>query len=93
MALEFVKSNRGNELLSYKGFLYHLERSSDTGKKAWSFKRKGRIHTQEGHIIPGTEKDHNHAPDAAQAEAQRVLNQVKDRASTSMARPRNILQV
>ncbi|XP_072377879.1 uncharacterized protein [Diabrotica undecimpunctata] len=81
MVLAFVKSQKGNNLLLYNGFLHKKERV--VGEKTiWKCatynkcKCTGRVHTVVDEITKSTE--HNHVADTAKIEAKEACNRMKE---------------
>jgi hypothetical protein len=96
MPLDFIKSEKGKDLLVDQGYIYRHERIiSNSGKVIWRCidhakkKCRGRCHTIGQHVTHRS--GHNHAPDAAKVEARRALNIIKDRAISSQDAPTNII--
>jgi hypothetical protein len=97
MPLDFIKSEKGQDLLVDHGFIYrHRKTNENSGKIIWRCiegdtdkKCHGGCHTVGDHITQ--RKDHNHAPDPAKVEARRAMNQVKDRALSSQEPTTNVI--
>ena len=87
MALEFVKSQKGKNLLVVEGYTFRNERVL-TGRTFWKcteyrkHKCLARCHTENDQIIKnlGT---HNHVPCVAKIEARKTMEKVKTRAATT----------
>ena len=83
MPLEFVKSNKGRNLLVVDGFTFRKETMIKT-KTFWrctEFERRkcrARCHTQDGNIVKITA--HSHVPDAAKIETRKAMHLIKERA-------------
>jgi hypothetical protein len=86
MILEYVKSEKGYNLLVYKGFTFHRE-SEHNSVIYWRCtehriaKCSGRINVMDGRVIKPT--SHNHVPDPAKIHTRTVINQIKERAKTN----------
>ncbi|XP_072384722.1 uncharacterized protein [Diabrotica undecimpunctata] len=81
MVLAFVKSQKGNNLLLYNGFLHKKERVIGE-KTIWKCatynkcKCTGRVHTVVDEITKSTQ--HNHVADTAKIEAKEACNRMKE---------------
>jgi hypothetical protein len=86
MALQFVKSNKGADLLHYLGFLHRKEKCI-AGKTIWKCasyhiaRCPGRAHTENGSVVKF--KCHNHVPDAAEVQKKKLVNTMKKQAIVS----------
>jgi hypothetical protein len=95
MPLQFIKSQKGHDLLSHNGFLFRKERSS-TEKTIWkcvyydSKKCPGRCHTSDNEVIKFT-NNHNHVPDATTVPRRKVMLDIKEKATTSQATTHQVL--
>ena len=87
MPLEFVLSEKTNPKLLDNGHLYIKDKSTPDKiiwkcDKARSLKCHARLHTMNDEIIKRI-RDHNHAGDAANVAAAKVINETKDQAANS----------
>lgn len=86
MPLEFIKSNKGRDLLLVAGFTFRYEKAIKE-KKHWKcteydrFKCRARCHTEGEAIV--TVSSHNHVPDAAKVEVRKVMEKAKAKAKTT----------
>jgi len=86
MPLEFIKSNKGRDLLLVEGYTFRREKEIK-GKKHWKctdydrFKCRARCHTEGQDIV--TVSNHNHVPDAAKVEVRKTMEKVKAKATTT----------
>lgn len=86
MPLEFVKSNKGCDLLLVDGYTFRRDKTVKD-KSYWKctdydkFKCRGRYRTDGEDIVKVT--THNHAPDAAKVEVKRAMAKVKAKAKTT----------
>ena len=87
MALEFVKSNKGGEFLLLDGFTFRQEKIINE-KRIWkcteygTAKCKSRCHSKYG-ILTKQPTEHNHVPDRAKVESKKIMNAVKEKASST----------
>ncbi|XP_012554976.2 multifunctional protein ADE2 isoform X2 [Hydra vulgaris] len=86
MALTFIKSNKGANLLVIDSFSYRREKVI-AGKEIWrcsaytKWKCMSRCHTKDG-IITKTPNDHNHVPDQCKIRGRKVITDFKKRPAT-----------
>lgn len=86
MPLEYVKNQKGGNLLLYQGCLFRKEKTDATGKSIWKCteydknKCSARIHTRNDAIVKEPD-GHNHGPDIAKAKTKAVVAEMKDRAA------------
>lgn len=91
-----IKSKQGREKFFENGFLYLFDRNSACGaKKFWRCDRKGegclvRIHTQDGTIVKSI-NHHTHDSSAATVEVLKIKTKIKDRATSTMEAPAQII--
>ena len=96
MALEYVKSQKGHDLLVFRGFTFRREREHN-GTIYWKCtdyriaKCSGRVNVMDGRIIKST--SHNHVPDPAKIQARAVINQIKDRAKSTQEATHQIVAI
>ena len=96
MALEYVKSQKGHDLLVFRGFTFRREREHN-GTIYWKCtdyriaKCNGRVNVMDGRIIKST--SHNHVPDPAKIQARAVINQIKDRAKSTQEATHQIVAI
>jgi hypothetical protein len=94
MALTFVKSQQGNDLLVYKGFTFMVNRNISM-RKYWKcsdfriYKCSARCITIGNTIIKVT--SHNHVPDPAKIETRKVLTNMKEKAITTQETTHHIV--
>ena len=87
MPLEYIKSNKGSDILVIDNFTFVTEKIYK-GKNLWkcteyrTAKCKSRCHTMND-IITKQPTEHNHIPDVAKVKAKIVVNDLKETASTS----------
>lgn len=87
MAFEMLKTDRGNDMLSFDGYLFVKEKESAV-KSIWKcnqyFKNKcrGRVHLSDGKILKNT--DHNHVPNSTDSYVQKTLNVLKEIATNNI---------
>jgi len=95
MPLDFIKSEKNQDLLIHNGFIFRKERIS-VNKTIWrciehsKSKCRGRCHTEDGEVIMHNDK-HNHVPDAADLSARRVIQNTKDTAINTQLATNNII--
>jgi hypothetical protein len=95
MPLEFIKSEKNQDLLVHNGFIFRKERIS-ASKAIWrciehsKSKCRGRCHTEDGEVIIHNDK-HNHVPDAADLNARRIIQNIKDTAINTQLATNNII--
>lgn len=88
MPLQFVKSQKGKDLLVYHGHMFSKEKTDENRKIIWKClsyaksKCSARIHTMDDGVIKEPH-DHNHAPDQAKVQVKNVISGMKDRAETA----------
>ena len=86
MALEYVKSQKGHDLLVHNGFTFRREREHN-GVIYWRCteyriaKCSGRVNVMDGRIFKST--SHNHVPDPAKIQVRTVIHKIKERATTT----------
>ncbi|XP_065667770.1 uncharacterized protein LOC136088051 [Hydra vulgaris] len=86
MALTFIKSNKGANLLVIDSFSYRREKVI-AGKEIWrcsaytKWKCMSRCHTKDG-IITKTPTNHNHVPDQCKIRGRKVITDLKKRPAT-----------
>ena len=102
MALRFVKSQKGKDLLAYNAYFYRLE-GTLANSMNWrcvedkKFKCKARAITPVWNEV-GTEEDvvtrgeHSHPPDPVSIQKKEIQSFVKERASSTNDAPRIIVQ-
>ena len=84
MGLEFLKSQKGNDLLVADGCTFRSEKVWN-GKTFWKCteyrkqKCRARCHTQDD-TITARNGEHNHVPNGAKIDACRIINELKSRA-------------
>src|SRR5262245_15081915 len=86
MPLEFVKSQKGKDLLLLRGHLFVEERrTNETTTWKCTFYKKikcsARAKTNALEVIEEPEHDHTHAPDLALAKAKKIVSELKERAA------------
>lgn len=88
MPLEFIKSEKGKEMLVHRHYVYTFEREINN-KTLWrceyQIKKKcpGRAHTSNDEVIKLSKREHNHLPDIAKLEARRTVETIKTLAKSS----------
>jgi FLYWCH zinc finger domain len=88
MPLDLITTEKGKPKLLDNGYAYVRDKESATGKTFWKcecskkFKCHGRVHSR-GDLVIHRYGDHNHAPDAAKIEADKVINTIKERAQNT----------
>ncbi|XP_051775205.1 uncharacterized protein LOC127525924 [Erpetoichthys calabaricus] len=95
MALEYVKSNKGADLLVFEGNTFRKEKTIN-GKHIWKCteyrtgKCSSRCHTKNGLLVkrPST---HNHVPDVAKIETRKAIMDIKQRATSSTDGPQELV--
>ena len=86
MPLEFVKSNKGRDLLLVDGYTFRYEKTIKE-KSHWKctdydkFKCRARCHTEGKDIVKVSV--HNHVPDAAKVEIRKTIEKMKVQAKTT----------
>lgn len=89
---EYVKSQKGNEMLIFEGYRYRKDKTN-IASKTWRCAKstcRGRALTKsETHKVT---KEHNHGPCVEEREALVIKQNIKDMAKTSDERPRSIIQ-
>jgi hypothetical protein len=86
MTLEYAKSQKGYNLLVYKGFTFRRE-GEHNSVIYWRctehrlVKCSGRVNVMDGRVIKST--SHNHVPDPAKIHTRTVIHQIKERAKTT----------
>ena len=94
MPLQFVKSQKGHDLLVHSGFTFRKEKDQPD-KTIWkcieyrTHKCPGRAHTSEGRILKST--IHNHVPDAAEPQTKQVISNIKERAKNTQESSHQII--
>ena len=82
MAVEYLKSNKGSDLLVLENLTYVTEKIY-TGKHMWrcteyrTAKCKSKCHTK-NNIVTKQPTEHNHVADVAKVKAKKVVNEMKD---------------
>jgi len=81
--MEYVKSQRGKDLLEFEHYFYRLNRESKTsGVKYFKCRNndcKGTLHVIEG--IPTPKRDHNHEDDRVEIAKKKLKNKLKEKVS------------
>jgi hypothetical protein len=95
MSFEIIKSKRGNELLVYNGFLFrknhkHIEKTIWRCIEYDSTKCPGRCHTEKDKVILSTD-NHNHIQDPADIEKRKVVQNIKNSATSTQNSTSQIL--
>lgn len=94
MALTFVKSQKGTNLLLHDGYLYYREKLM-SDKIIWKcqdyeyHKCRGRCHTFNDAVIKVS--DHNHVPNASKVEVKNIMTAIKEQALRTNDKPQNIV--
>ena len=87
MALEYITNNKGKNFLLVDNFTFYREKIYK-GKYFWrcteylTGKCLSRCHTKDN-VITKRATDHNHVANIAKLEARKVINNIKERATTS----------
>ncbi|KAB0801401.1 hypothetical protein PPYR_01533 [Photinus pyralis] len=95
MALEFVSSEKGKSKLFFESFLFIKDKQVDT-KIYWKcehskkMKCKARVITV-NNFVSSSNNDHNHNADAAQLEANKVMQKIKEDAENTRDTPQFIV--
>lgn len=93
--MEIIQSQKGKPQLSYLGFTYQKDRDSLDGRRIWRctvVSCRERVKTSSGGNEVPHISEHNHAPDPAKVECLKVIAAIRDRASTDVEKPRQIIQ-
>ncbi len=95
MALSIIKSERGHDLLTHRGFIFMLDKKISM-KKYWKC-----IHWRSssctarcitcGELIVKINLEHNHTPDPASIEKHKILTSMKERAITTQESTQQII--
>ncbi|KAG2457941.1 CDD deaminase, partial [Polypterus senegalus] len=95
MALEYVKSNKGADLLVVEGYTFRKEKTIN-GKLIWKCteyrigKCLSRCHTKNGLFVKRPSM-HNHVPDVAKIETRKAIVDIKQRATSSTDGPHELV--
>lgn len=93
--MEFIISQRGKRVCLHGGFRYKHDRLNRDGSNSWrcmDYNRRclGRIKAHaDGRVESVT--PHNHAPDEALNDVERAKAEIRDRASNSVEKPRQVV--
>jgi len=94
--VEILKTEKGKRKLSENGFLYNHNRNSESaaGLSFWVCEKRGqcnaRVHFYDGRITD-RKNEHTHGPDTDRVEIVKSVNEIKDRAASTMEPPQQIL--
>lgn len=86
--MEFIKTQKGREMLVLDGFSFVRERKGVNGKLIWKCSQYSdsrclaRCHTIDGVLVKNI-GHHNHVPDAAKIAARKTVEDIKLRAATT----------
>ncbi|VVC30795.1 Zinc finger, FLYWCH-type [Cinara cedri] len=75
--MEFIKSEKGRDLLCYNGYLYRFDKNSSWRCIECNAKKCGRINLTDGQIINESKKEHNYRPDISKIEARKAVQFLK----------------
>ena len=98
MSIEFIKSEKGKDLLVYESFVYRNERTTEA-KTIWKCEEyykigncKARIHLSlDNQRILKQIGEHNHVPEKAKIEARKILRKIKEVAISTQTETNNII--
>ena len=90
-AMEFIESERGNQKLSYQGFLYVKQKKLANGVVSWECEQRWRNSCNakikvRGEEIVGNVNTHNYAAEPCRKETLQIKNTIKRRAIDTDAR-------
>lgn len=90
--MEKIKSQKGKELLLYEDYRYRVARINPDGSCSWrciTAKCRGRIRVN-GDDVKVVSK-HDHAPQPEKVIAAKCLDKIKQRATQSLEKPRQLI--
>ena len=85
--MEFVKTKRGARALLYEGYRYVINRRGRDERIFWRCSKSrtcsGSLCTLDDQIISSRKDQHNHPPDEAETEVEKIVDSMKDKVRTT----------
>ena len=85
--MEFVKTKRGARALLHEGYRYVINRRGRDERIFWRCSKSrtcsGSLCTLDDQIISSRKDQHNHPPDEAETEVEKIVDSMKDKVRTT----------